>query len=70
MEFKIVLRERWTWLNPQRNPVEGYRITFQLADGTVDYVLLPEGQYDPDAVAAAIGEKLARHEAVMQLGAH
>ena len=68
MEFKIIMRERWDWLNAQRNPVKGYRITFELADGTVDYVLIPETQYGAEAVAGAIAEKLARHEEVMGLG--
>jgi len=69
MEYRIVLRERFTFLNALGNPVQGYRVTFEMADGTVDYVNIPEGDYDPDHVRAAITDKIERHQAVAGLGA-
>jgi hypothetical protein len=68
MKYKIMMRERWTFLNSRGNPVDGYRITFMLEDGTVDWVDIPEKQYNPDAVESAIQEKIIRHEAVLGLG--
>lgn len=68
LKFKIMSRERWTFLNARGNPVDGYRITFMMEDGTIDYVDVPEKQYNPDTVADMIAEKIARHEAVLGLG--
>jgi hypothetical protein len=68
MKYKIMMRERWTFLNSRGNPVDGYRITFMLEDGTVDWVDIPEKQFNPDAVEQAINEKIIRHEAVLGLG--
>jgi hypothetical protein len=68
MKYKIMMRERWTFLNSRGNPVDGYRITFMLEDGTVDWVDIPEKQFNPDAVEQAIQEKIIRHEAVLGLG--
>jgi hypothetical protein len=68
MKYKIMMRERWTFLNSRGNPVDGYRITFMLEDGTVDWVDIPEKQFNPDAVEQAIQEKIIRHESVLGLG--
>lgn len=68
LKYKIMTRERWTFLNSRGNPVEGYRITFMLEDGTVDWVDVPEKLYNPEAVAKAIEEKIIRHQAILELG--
>ena len=68
MGFEIIMQERWTYLNAQSNPVDGYRITFRMDDGTVDHVLLREGELEPEAVMDRIADKIARHQAIAQLG--
>ncbi len=68
MDFEILLKERWTFLNPQGNPVEGYRITFRMADGTTDYIKITEDQLDPEIVGKKIEEKVIRHNAIDELG--
>lgn len=68
MDFEIVMTERWTFLDELSNPVDGYRITFRLKDGTVDFVHIAEAMYNPEVVGAAIGEKVIRHKAMSELG--
>ena len=62
--YRIIMTERWTYLNAQHNPVDGYRITFELPDGIVDHIQIPESQLDPDIVGPLIEEKVLRHDAV------
>lgn len=60
----ITLLERVTFLNARLNPVDGYRVTFTMEDGTVDWIDLPVGQYNKANVDKAIAEKVSKHDAV------
>jgi hypothetical protein len=64
MLYEIKMRERVTFLNERSNPVDGYRVTFQLADGTIDWIDLPKAQYNKANVAAAIEAAVTLHESV------
>jgi len=64
MAYDIKLVERVTFLNERSNPVDGYRVTFELSDGTVDWVDLPKGQYNKANVVKAIEAALKLHEGV------
>jgi hypothetical protein len=64
MTYEIKLVERVTFLNERMNPVDGYRVTFQMTDGTIDWVDLVKGQYNKANVASAIDAAVKLHESV------
>lgn len=61
----ILQRERVTFLDARQNPVDGYRVTFQLPDGTVDWVDLPKSMYTKAKVTKAITAAVKRHSDVL-----
>jgi len=67
-EYEIKLVERWTFLNEQRNPVDGYRVTFTIpALGITDHVLVAKSAYGPDKVKGLITEQIEQHKELMGL---
>ena len=67
-EYKLVLDEPWTHLNARGNPVEGRRLTFQLADGTIVVVDVSHTDYtSKDVILAKLGEKIEAHKALLAL---
>ena len=44
-----------------------YRIWFQLPDGTIDWIDVPEDQYDPNTVKSMIESLVAKHAAIKSL---
>jgi hypothetical protein len=64
MTYEIKMVERVTFLNERNNPVDGYRVTFQMTDGTIDWIDLPKPQYNKANVAAAIEAAVKLHESV------
>lgn len=65
MEYTIIQTERTTFLDARSNPVDGYRVTFRMADGAIDWVDVPKGQYDKGTVALAIEATILRHVDVL-----
>jgi len=66
MEYEIVMVERVTFLDARNNPVDGYRITFQIADtGITDWVDVPERLYEREYVEQQIVAKLERHSKML-----
>jgi hypothetical protein len=65
VSYEIKLVERVTFLNERSNPIDGYRVTFELPEGTIDWIDLPKGQYNKANVAKAIEAALKLHEAVI-----
>lgn len=65
MSYKFGKRERTNFLDDRGRSVDGYRVWFTMADGTVDYVEIPKGQYNAENVKAAIEAAVAEHENVM-----
>ena len=65
MSYQITSIERTTFLNERANPVDGYRVTFVLASGIVDYVDVPKSRYSDETVKAMIEESMKRHQAVL-----
>jgi hypothetical protein len=63
---KIKIVERVTFLNERSNPVDGYRVTFELENGFIDWVDLPRAQYNPANVKKAIDEAAKVHEGVLK----
>jgi len=53
------------FLNERNNPVDGYRITFTLDNGEVDWVEIPKAQFNPEYVNAEIAAVVKAHEALM-----
>ena len=66
MTYEIKMTERATFLNERLNPVDGYRITFQMADGTIDWIELPKAQYNAEAVKAGILLSVKLHESIIK----
>lgn len=64
-DYKILQRERWTFLDARGNPTDGYRVTFEMPDGTVDWVDVPKKQYKKATVDKAIEAAIAIHLAVV-----
>jgi len=64
MTYEIRLVERATFLNERSNPVDGYRVTFAMSDGTIDWVEVPKAQYQPAIVKAAIDAAIKTHQAM------
>ena len=65
MKYQIKLTERTMFLNERNNPVDGYRITFTLDNGEVDWVEIPKAQFNPEYVNAEIAAVVKAHEALM-----
>jgi hypothetical protein len=63
--YEIKLVERVTFLNERSNPVDGYRVTFELSDGTIDWIDLPKAQYNKTNVSKAIEGAIKLHESVL-----
>lgn len=67
-EYTIELVERWTFLNAQGNPTDGYRVTFHIPDlDIVDHVILAEANYSKENVQRAIEEKIKTHTDVLTI---
>jgi len=64
-EYTIIKAQRWTFLDELGNPVDGYRVSFVMPNGMVDYVYIPEREYSKDAIIALIKEKVAKHKEVL-----
>lgn len=65
MFYQVVMRERQLFLDARNNPVNGYRVTFEMADGSVDWVDVSENMYlDPEFVKAKIEEKIEAHDKI------
>jgi len=64
-EYTIIKAQRWTFLDELGNPVDGYRVSFTMPNGMVDYVYVPEREYSKDAIIALIKEKVAKHKEVL-----
>jgi hypothetical protein len=67
-DYQILQVERWTFLDARSNPVNGYRVTFRMEDGTIDFVDIREHELDPKIVGPMIEEKIIRHQAIRELG--
>ncbi len=68
-EYKVELVEAWTFLNAQRNPTDGYRITFRIAkSGSIDHIIVTRDEYsDKNTVQRLIKEAVARNLAIFGL---
>ena len=64
-EYTIIKAQRWTFLDELGNPVDGYRVSFVMPNGMVDYVYVPEREYSKDTVLALIKAKVALHKEVL-----
>lgn len=62
MDYKIGKRERTNFLDERGRGVDGYRVWYEMPDGTVDYVEIPKSQFTAAAVQAAIEKEIAVHQ--------
>ena len=61
MEYTIGKRERTSFLDVRGHAVDGYRVWFEMADGTPDYVEIEKAQYTAANVKKAIEEAITKH---------
>ena len=64
-EYTIIKAQRWTFLDELGNPVDGYRVSFVMPNGMIDYVYMPEREYSKSAIIALIASKVAKHKEVL-----
>jgi len=65
MDYKIGKRERTNFLDQRDRAVDGYRVWYEMPDGTVDYVEVEKGDFSADKVKALIEEEVALHKELM-----
>lgn len=65
MEYTIGKRERTNFLDNRGRAVDGYRVWYTMADGTVDYVEVEKANFNADVVRAMIEEEIALHDELM-----
>ena len=65
MNYKIGKRERTNFLDSRGRAVDGYRVYYEMTDGTVDYVEVEKNDFSGDKVRAMIEEEIALHEELM-----
>lgn len=61
MVYTITKRERTNFLDSRGMAVDGYRIWFEMQDGTVDYVEIEKTQFSTQTVHEAIEKTIATH---------
>ena len=67
-EYTLKLDEPWTFLNVRNNPVEGRRLTFQLADDTVLTIDVTKAQYrNREIVKALLMAEIEAHDSLKAL---
>lgn len=67
-DYTFELSEPWTFLNARGNPVEGRRITFRYADGTVFTVDVSKADaLKPEIVKEKLEKQIEAHEALKAL---
>lgn len=62
MDYTIGKRERTNFLDQRGVAVDGYRIYYTMADGTLDYVEVEKNQYSAANVRAMIEEEIGVHQ--------
>lgn len=68
LDYSIVLDEPWTFLDARGNPVEGRRLTFELADGGIMIVDVSHANYSNlDLIVSKLEGKIEAHEALKAL---
>jgi len=65
--MKVLQVEPWTFLDARKNPVEGYKVTFQTDSGQVGTVDIAKADFTPEKVADQVGEEAAKIDQVMSL---
>jgi len=63
--YTIAKVKRWVALDAFDNPVDGYRIAFTMDSGGVDWVFVPEREYNKERVHQLIAEKVASHAGLL-----
>ena len=66
-QWKVTAQQTATGQDSNGSFVRGRNITYQLADGTSGSVFVPNSNYTPDAVKAAIAADAEKVQAVAQL---
>lgn len=64
MEYTIGKRVRTNFLDETGVAIDGYRIYYRMADGTVDYVEVEKPVANADTIRAMIEEEIKLHEAL------
>jgi len=65
--MKVLQVEPWTFLDARKNPVEGYKVTFQSDLGQVGTVDIRKADFNPEKVGDLVAEEASKIDAVMSL---
>ena len=65
MDYTIGKVERTNFLDNRGKSVDGYRVWYEMENGTPDYIEIEKSRYNADNVRAAVEEEIAVHEALM-----
>ncbi|MBU2060145.1 MAG: hypothetical protein KKB38_20740 [Gammaproteobacteria bacterium] len=65
MDYRIGKRERTNFIDQRGHAVDGYRVFYTMADGTVDYVEIEKAQFSAAAVKKAIEDEIKVHQELM-----
>lgn len=67
-EYILELDEPWTFLDKNKKPVQGRRLTYELGDGTIVHVNVTMSEYrSPESVKAKLTEAVEAHKAILAL---
>lgn len=64
MSYTLGKRERTNFLDERGRGTDGYRVYFRMEDGTVDYIEIEKGRFNPEAVHEEIEKAIALHGAL------
>lgn len=65
MDYVIIKQERTNFLDERGRGVDGYRVWYRMADGTVDYVEVSKADFMASTVKAKIEAEIAEHVELM-----
>jgi hypothetical protein len=68
VSYKLIQDEPWMFLDARKNPVNGRKLTYQLADGTyLELDLTVNDYHNPATVKAKLQAEIDAHLAITQV---
>jgi hypothetical protein len=66
--YKLIQDEPWMFLDARKNPVNGRKLTYQLADGTyIELDLTVQDYHNPATVKAKLQAEIDAHDALTKV---
>lgn len=68
MAYALIQDEPWIFLDARKNPVNGRKLTYRIADGTlIEIDVTPQEYRDPAAVKTRLQGEIKAHQALAGL---